>query len=50
MATELLIDFAEKFPALYRKKKQILNQTIEMVFAHMIDISNKISDEWKSPP
>jgi hypothetical protein len=45
-----MIDFAEKYPALYRKKGDILSGVIEMVFAHMIEIDPEITDEWKKPP
>lgn len=50
MATEILVDYSEKSPALFRKNKDSLQETIEMVFTHMVDISNEITDEWKSPP
>lgn len=50
MATEILVDYAEKSPAVFRKNKEALQETIEMVFTHMIDISDDITDEWKAPP
>lgn len=50
MATEMLVDYAEKYPALFRKKKDILHNVIEMIFYHMVDISSKIDKEWMSPP
>jgi hypothetical protein len=40
MTTEILVDFAEKSPALFRKKKEALKSTIEMIFYHMIEISS----------
>lgn len=49
MATELLVDYAEKSPNLFRKKKEALESTIEMIFFHMVEISNEIEDDWKSP-
>jgi hypothetical protein len=39
MTTEILVDFAEKSPATFRKKKEALQSTIEMIFFHMVDIS-----------
>jgi hypothetical protein len=50
MATEILVDYAEKSPALFRKRKEALESTIEMIFFHMIEISNEVTDEWKRPP
>jgi hypothetical protein len=36
MATEMLVDYAEKYPALFRKKKDVLTNLIEMIFHHMV--------------
>lgn len=44
-----MIDYAEKYPALFRKKADILNGVIEMIFTHMIEIESEITDEWKRP-
>lgn len=49
MATEILVDFSEKSPALFRKNKEYLNNILEMLFVHMIDIEEDITDEWKKP-
>lgn len=38
MATEMLVDYAEKYPALYRKKKDVLTAVIQMIFHHMVEI------------
>jgi hypothetical protein len=35
----MLVDYAEKYPALYRKKKDVLTGVIQMIFYHMVDIS-----------
>ena len=43
MATEMLVDFAEKSPALFRKKKDILTNVIEMIFHHMVEIDTEIA-------
>lgn len=50
MATEILVDYAEKYPALYRKKKDVLTNVIEMIFHHMVEIENEISESWMCPP
>lgn len=39
MTTEILVDYAEKSPALFRKRKEALESTIEMIFFHMVEIS-----------
>lgn len=44
MATEILVDFAEKAPSLFRKNKQFIESMLQMVFFHMIDIEQDISD------
>lgn len=49
MTTEILVDFAEKSPALFRKKKEALQSTIEMIFFHMIEISEEITESWMKP-
>lgn len=49
MTTEILVDFAEKSPALFRKKKDALQATIEMIFFHMIEISEEITEAWMKP-
>jgi len=49
MATEILVDYAEKSPALFRKRKESLESTIEMIFYHMVEISDEITEEWKRP-
>jgi hypothetical protein len=49
MTTEILVDFAEKSPTLFRKKPEALKSTIEMVFYHMIEISSEITEEWMRP-
>ncbi len=49
MATQMLVDYAEKYPALYRKKKEVLTGLIQMIFYHMVDISQEISEEWMKP-
>lgn len=50
MATESLISFAERYPVLYRQSKERLLGLIELLFYHMIEIDEDISDEWKKPP
>lgn len=49
MATEILVDFSEKAPSLFRKNADFINSMLEMVFTHMMDIEEEISDEWKKP-
>lgn len=49
MTTEILVDFAEKSPAIFRKRPEALKSTIEMVFYHMIEISSEITQEWMRP-
>jgi hypothetical protein len=40
MTTEILVDYAEKSPAQFRKRKEALEATIEMIFYHMIEIGD----------
>lgn len=42
MTTEILVDYAEKSPAQFRKRKEALEATIEMIFFHMIEISDQV--------
>lgn len=49
MTTEILVDFAEKSPSIFRKRPEALKSTIEMVFYHMIEISSEITEEWMKP-
>ena len=49
-ATEALISYAERFPSFYRKHQDKLVSLIEMIFIHMIQISQNVSEEWKNPP
>lgn len=49
MATEILVDYSEKSPTIFRKNKEYLNNLLHMIFVHMIEIDNEISDEWKKP-
>ena len=44
MATEILVDFSEKAPSLFRKNKHYIESLLEMVFVHMMDIDVEISD------
>ena len=44
-----MVDYSEKSPALFRKHKEYLTGIIEMIFIHMIEIENEITDEWKNP-
>jgi hypothetical protein len=42
MATEILLSFAERYPAFYRTDNTNLNGLIEMIFLHMVQIDNEI--------
>lgn len=44
MATEMLVDYSEKSPAIFRKNKEYLTSILEMVFVHMVDIEDEITD------
>jgi hypothetical protein len=35
---------------LFRKKKEILESVIEMIFFHMVEIENEVSLTWMTPP
>jgi hypothetical protein len=50
MATEILLSFAERYPAFYMQDNFHLNSLIEMIFLHMVQIENEIPEEWKNPP
>lgn len=49
MATEILVDYSEKCPTIFRKNKEYLNIMLHMIFVHMIEIDSTISEEWKNP-
>lgn len=44
MATETMVDFSEKAPSLFRKNPQYIQSMLEMVFTHMMDIEQEISE------
>ena len=50
MVTETFVDYAEKFPALFRKRKEALKAVIEMVFFHMVEIDEEVTEQWMNPP
>lgn len=49
IGTETLIVLAEKSPRLFKSEKIYLSQLVEMIFYHMIQISEEIQDDWKVP-
>jgi hypothetical protein len=49
MTTEILVDYAEKTPAQFRKRREALESVIEMIFFHMVEISEDIPEEWMKP-
>ena len=50
MGTETLIALIERIPQIVRKNAAYLEKIIELIFTHMIEISETISEEWKQPP
>lgn len=50
IATEIMITIGERIPKLYKDNQQQLQQLLEMIFMHMIDIDQEITQEWNSPP
>ncbi|CAD8204866.1 unnamed protein product [Paramecium octaurelia] len=49
IGTETLISLAEKFPRVFKQDKQYLSQLVEMIFFHMIQISQTVTEEWMKP-
>lgn len=49
IATEIMITIGERIPKLYKDNQQQLQQLLEMIFMHMIDIDQEITQEWNSP-
>jgi hypothetical protein len=49
IGTEALLILCEKQPKLFKAEKTTIVQLVEMVFYHMIQISEDITDEWRTP-
>ena len=47
MGTETLISLVSRIPQTVRKNPQYLEKLIELIFIHMIEIDEEITDEWK---
>ena len=43
IATEIMITVGERIPKLYKDNQQLLQQLLEMIFMHMIDIDQDIT-------
>jgi len=43
IATEIMITIGERIPKLYKDNQQQLQQLLEMIFMHMIDIDQEIT-------
>lgn len=47
--TEMIITLLQRLPLLARKNSEYISRLIEMIFKHMIEIDDEITDEWKHP-
>ena len=43
IATEIMITVGERIPKLYKDNQQLLQQLLEMIFMHMIEIDLEIT-------
>lgn len=50
IGTEAIIQLAEKVTKLFKDNKTYINQLVEMIFYHMIQISENVTNEWMRPP
>ncbi|EGR31191.1 hypothetical protein IMG5_116170 [Ichthyophthirius multifiliis] len=50
MGTETLISLVQRLPQIVRKNQEYLLKLIELIFSHMIEIDQEVTDEWKQPP
>ncbi|EAR88916.3 importin protein (macronuclear) [Tetrahymena thermophila SB210] len=49
MGTETIISLIQRLPQIVRKNPAYISRLIEMIFKHMIEIDEEITDEWKKP-
>lgn len=49
-AIEVVVTISERYPEMIKKNSQFLNNILELIFTHMIDIESEILPEWASPP
>lgn len=49
MGTETLISIIQRQPQIARKNEAYISRLIEMIFKHMIEIDEEITEEWKQP-
>jgi hypothetical protein len=47
MGTETIISIIQRQPQIARKNDAYISRLIEMIFKHMIEIDEEITDEWK---
>lgn len=50
VATETVITLGERKPILFKNNLPQLQQLIEMIFLHMVEIDIEITQEWNHPP
>merc|ERR1712048_717860 len=44
------VTISERYPEMIKKNSQSLNNILELIFTHMIDIESEILPEWANPP
>lgn len=49
MGTETIISLIQRLPQIVRKNSAYISRLIEMIFKHMIEIDDEITNEWKKP-
>ena len=49
-SVEIVISMSQRYSEVLKTNTGLLKKIIEMVFRHMIDISDEVSEEWRSPP
>lgn len=47
---EITTSFCQRFPEILKSSQERLKKIVEMVFTHMMEISDEVDEEWKNPP
>lgn len=47
---EIIISMCQRYPEPLQKDQELLKKVVEMIFTHMMEISDEVDEEWKNPP
>ena len=47
---EIIISMSQRYPELLKKDQSLMKKIVEMVFRHMMEISDSVTEQWMNPP